>query len=78
MSTPFPPTESRLYMLLARKLTCYAGNRMHLGRIIMRDLARGALLAIGFLAAFLTAALGQAYPSRTFQIVVDARRRYLR
>jgi tripartite-type tricarboxylate transporter receptor subunit TctC len=47
---------------------------MRSGRIIMTGLmtglARGGLLAFGFLAAVLTAALGQSYPSRTVQIVV--------
>jgi tripartite-type tricarboxylate transporter receptor subunit TctC len=36
----------------------------------MTGLARGALLAIGFLAAFPAAALSQSYPSRNVQIVV--------
>jgi tripartite-type tricarboxylate transporter receptor subunit TctC len=44
--------------------------RLGVGKIIMTDLARGAWLAIGFLAASLTAAPGQSYPSRSVQIVV--------
>jgi tripartite-type tricarboxylate transporter receptor subunit TctC len=43
---------------------------MRVGRIIMTGLARGALLAIGFLATLPTAVLGQAYPSRNVQIIV--------
>lgn len=62
--------DAIVYMVPVTERACNARKTaLALGRMMMA-LARGALLAVGCLAACLTAALGQAYPSRNVQIVV--------